>query len=503
MDASRQRIKDRYTAFTAIPGEFGPEFSGDLRTSIDSQLSQNGIDMGDLREKPSGILPSAQMGIAEIDRVIKNLESGRTVSAVQINDAAKTLNTLYKGAVGYDRELLNSLRHGFYDAVKDISNSNFSGDQAALSGAFKSARSAHETHANTFMGESEIGTAARDVNRGNLSNASTSLGNLIIDPRTGRMMPGADEIMTRLNDIGMGHGVNEHVRSTIANVVADPNVPHLTSSEAINNPLLYADEAERLRALNATKGVIGEAPPPSGEWTPGRAARLATGAVAGGLTGLLARDLPVLGPLAVPVAGYIGGRLENTVERGVINPMERAAELRGAPVERRPFTPLRSDGSALEAAVNGILGGTQSAAQYVARQGSMEGERQPEPVQMSTEELLAEPTGEGDQRVTPDAPRGGPAPVPSHGTNPLLAEPTGEGDEIVMPDAPEPHFAGGRVGRASGGQVGDSRKHEFLVNRLMLAAKNAKKVTDKTTEPLLNVPDEHIVKALDVAQRAI
>jgi hypothetical protein len=64
-------------------------------------------------------------------------------------------------------------------------------------------------------------------------------------------------------------------------------------------------------------------------------------------------------------------------------------------------------------------------------------------------------------------------------------------------------FEGGRVGRASGGKVHDVRRHEYLVNRLLSAAKDAKTVTDKTTEPLLNVPDEHIVKALDVAQRAI
>lgn len=59
--------------------------------------------------------------------------------------------------------------------------------------------------------------------------------------------------------------------------------------------------------------------------------------------------------------------------------------------------------------------------------------------------------------------------------------------------------AGGRIGRASGGTVDD----EALINRLMNMAKQAKRATDKTTKPLLNVPDESIVKALDVAQQAI
>ena len=60
---------------------------------------------------------------------------------------------------------------------------------------------------------------------------------------------------------------------------------------------------------------------------------------------------------------------------------------------------------------------------------------------------------------------------------------------------------GGRIQRASGGRAGQS--HEQLVNRLMTMAKQAKKVTDKSTEPLLNAPDEAIVKALDVAKQAI
>jgi hypothetical protein len=62
--------------------------------------------------------------------------------------------------------------------------------------------------------------------------------------------------------------------------------------------------------------------------------------------------------------------------------------------------------------------------------------------------------------------------------------------------------SGGRIGRASGGRV-DTGRREQLVNRLMTMAKSAKKLTDKTTEPLLNAPDDAVVKALDVAQQAI
>jgi len=66
----------------------------------------------------------------------------------------------------------------------------------------------------------------------------------------------------------------------------------------------------------------------------------------------------------------------------------------------------------------------------------------------------------------------------------------------------EKYNSSDRTGRASGGKV-DADMHEKLVNRLMNMAKQAKKVSDKTTEPLLNAPDEAIVKALGVAQEAI
>lgn len=53
--------------------------------------------------------------------------------------------------------------------------------------------------------------------------------------------------------------------------------------------------------------------------------------------------------------------------------------------------------------------------------------------------------------------------------------------------------------RASGGKV----DHEALVQKLIKRWKNAKKETDATTKPMLKIPDEAIVKALDIAGSAI
>jgi len=61
---------------------------------------------------------------------------------------------------------------------------------------------------------------------------------------------------------------------------------------------------------------------------------------------------------------------------------------------------------------------------------------------------------------------------------------------------------GGRIERARGGKVTNSKK-QMLVKRLMDLAEKAKKEVSKNTEPLLNAPDEAIVKALHVANQAI
>jgi hypothetical protein len=62
-----------------------------------------------------------------------------------------------------------------------------------------------------------------------------------------------------------------------------------------------------------------------------------------------------------------------------------------------------------------------------------------------------------------------------------------------------PEAPNSRIQRKSGGKVG----HAHLVSRLMKLAEHAKKSSNKATEPLLNASDDHVVKALDVAQRAI
>ena len=58
-----------------------------------------------------------------------------------------------------------------------------------------------------------------------------------------------------------------------------------------------------------------------------------------------------------------------------------------------------------------------------------------------------------------------------------------------------------REGRKSGGRVDAS--HEKLADQLVMAAERAKKGISKGTESLLELPDNHIAHALEVANRSI
>jgi hypothetical protein len=78
-----------------------------------------------------------------------------------------------------------------------------------------------------------------------------------------------------------------------------------------------------------------------------------------------------------------------------------------------------------------------------------------------------------------------------------LAQQTGDPDAKELAD----HLTQkDRAQRASGGKVDD---HEALVEKLMKRWRAAKKATDQTTKPLLNMPDSAVARALEIAGQHI
>jgi hypothetical protein len=76
----------------------------------------------------------------------------------------------------------------------------------------------------------------------------------------------------------------------------------------------------------------------------------------------------------------------------------------------------------------------------------------------------------------------------------------GEQQSEGRPQAPR--FAGGRVGRASGGRL-MRNDHAMKAAALIRAAEAAKKAHNATTEGILEQPDEAVAKALSIANKAI
>lgn len=79
-------------------------------------------------------------------------------------------------------------------------------------------------------------------------------------------------------------------------------------------------------------------------------------------------------------------------------------------------------------------------------------------------------------------------------------QPSTADEDAAFLGQPEGRRSGGRAAYKSGGAVTDI---EPLVRNLMNRAQQAKKITNKTTEPLLNAHDDAIASALATAQKAI
>ncbi len=88
---------------------------------------------------------------------------------------------------------------------------------------------------------------------------------------------------------------------------------------------------------------------------------------------------------------------------------------------------------------------------------------------------------------------------------PVATNITSQLGSAMAPDYEEgragPQAYGGRVERKAGGRVGID--HERLADQLVGAAERAKKGISKGTEQLLDLPDDHIAHALELANRSI
>ena len=201
--------------------------------------------------------------------------------------------------------------------------------------------------------------------------------------------------------------------------------------------------------------------------------------------------LPALPPgiLAYPASGA-GLAVGNAIDRTLAlreGAARSSAEMAGAPTAPVDLSALSAVPAPLNAASR-ISQVPQQPEEQLAPSGP------PQPLtKAQLDTAFSSAPGNVDQPEGRAAPE--PKPLSSTDLSAAFAHPGDLGE-------PDKHAAGGRAGYKSGGKVAP-KDIEHLVRRLMHKTKQAKKVSDKATEPLLNAHDNAIASALAVAQKAI
>ena len=344
-----------------------------------------------------------------------------------------------------------------------------------------------------FLDPAEIAPDGRDV-----STVTDHLTKDIVDPKSGTLSPktatsSAKNGMDTYADLTadptpMGYSaltpegraaLNEHIRSKFFR----PDMGTSDIEDALSSPfarVLKDGDAENLRLQAAGHDILDQPRFNKSDITAGAPStlkQLGVGALTEGAALLgehgLNGVLPGAGTVAKWGAGFAGSGLERAREvRNAKNGVEQ--ELSGAPTTYKTTDeqPLARAAVVANAAVP-------------AQQDQAPAAAAP-PVDPDVARL-------GLHEINPDTP-------PSQGAAPK-DDVERLGLHEINPDA-TPRAAGGRTGYARGGSV-NPHTVERLVNRLIKRVKQAKKETDKTTEPLLQQDDATVAKALAIAKKGI
>ena len=496
-NASEANYKNAYDEIDNTPGDISdPAFADTINSSIAASTGR-GTPFNAILNGGSG---AGQNAALHVKALMDDIRSGVAVSPQRLNQLLTFINDEFPSASGAQRTILYQLKNGLNDAISKIRPDQFTGNVADLQRNISAANNAFAQHQQTFFGShptdgsianqvaNEAGNAAR---RGEVNRVTTILGDSIIDPRTGVPAPVASDAISAVNGAGVTPQAHEHVQHVAGSVIGSPSTSGEAAHDITNtwSPIFTPDQQMHFPLLSETKKYL--EPPTRKPFGFGDivapVARMTSGVAA------VHAGLPVgavdwtLSAIGAPSAERI---YETSIRPGV----QGILESRGAPTNTGVGTDI-TNGMAYRA-----LRGTGYGESVLAPTSPSNQTDESQPI----EQKMAPSSVHPDEHLPPDM-----TPVPSStaesDAHPSLAPSTVNPDEEIHPtiDQPEPRFAGGRVGRATGGGVRNAPKHEYLVNRLLKMAKDAKKVSDRTTEPLLKMPDEHIVRALDVAQQAI
>lgn len=462
--------------------------------------------------------PATEVGSSLLDAIATGMKTPADkqvpVTLGDLESTRQELNQFRNAAKGADQHGVSALINGFDQHLQSqLDAGKFSGDAAQASSDLTNARSLYKSYFDKFRdnpnpvisGATKALEARQGTSNGTTSPAVDDAGsplheviqkpiiNKLVGPNLSTSPEGAllhNDLSQILAPDNMA-AVNNGIRNKVTQPTADQNSTALTDATGkplswnakpddvhtfLNGPmggLFNPDEQSTLRTLAESKRMLINPPtetiaPPSSGWSVGNIVGTGVGATAGRIVGghLESLGLPFGTEIGEAVGMPIGYKAERAFEgRGAKKTL--ATEIAGA-----PEISVSPQSIAKGALVPAEVGQDQKPA--AAPQIPID---QPQPV--SQAELDAafkekpKDTAEGEQPAS--------------------------SDEINQAFAPQPNANGGRIERASGGKVG----HQHLVERLMKLAEDAKKQTDKATEPLLKSDDSTIAHALAVAQKAI
>lgn len=500
---ARDQVDQQYTAARQIFGEFDPAAAKIIEDSIDAAI-RDAYPQYKSANLPGNTFPQ---GMEVINDFRTNLpkeagEHGLTMGL--LDDKRHGILKRYRGdnaAAGRDRHLLGVIQDGFDKGIEAaIQQGMFKGESADLLKTWGQARASNAAYRNNFSGTDRFGNpdlvsqALAMADKGNFDKAGNFLINGMFDPQTGAMIPDAPRVWEQIHtvDPNLGQAVDSGVRRVVADRVATgkmsvPEADTTMSAFSANGQTAFTPEQQAtIRQVGTLKSTLDTVPPGGEKPVLDAAKRMAGSAGTGAAAGYIVSGATGLPPqVTIPAAAAVQavGKEAYDIARGP------GVELSGVvPAQRaRPYQEAVPSKTPLGVEIPAQVGIREQQSEEEAKRQAVAAQNVGPTTQIAPP---GQPTGDIEETMSFD--------------KPVAAQPAGiDENDLVIGEVGKPQRAtGGRVAYATGGKI-KKAGHEELVQRLINKAKQAKKQTDSTTKPLLNVDDAAIVRALSVAQRGV
>jgi hypothetical protein len=478
---------DAYRTFFSMPGEVNSSISATLPSTVAAELDKYNMpsNLTQMAKSPETYQNSLKALQYLQDRVTNlDMPLGGSLTLPNFERVRQELNTYFRSAQGSDRMALRAIIDGYDNALGNTIRSpdgfvvpGLAPEESAAaaqnaSDAMQAARNAHKNHLNTFENsqgvKSPIATAIRTIKGDHTLGPDGMIATTAPDST---LMSAQKPLAAALNDPARAAATYDK----LMDLFGEPKA-------ASSSPWYWEPTTEGGQALQdyMRKTILRQIPDPR---TPGFVPKLAKNKLAEILYHPIAQK--VFSPSDLSRA-----KMLNVAQRYLHNKPILGGNL------QRSMT-----GAMTHVAMRGVAAWLGEKLGHAVGMGGLPGALAGMAMERGVEHL-------GQARAVSKQFRGANSAKPgiisraAASVGNVLKSPITPSGALLERALQQPRQAQMQYARASGGPV-SKRTHEQLVSRLMDLAEKAKKDVNKDTKPLLNAPDEAVVKALAVAQRAI